>query len=191
MSPPMSGYYVNWNIYSYTVFLFVYSHSQCKHCQNWAWELSLKSWKETNKELMKMPSDCLIGLVNPPEQGTMEYAVEEADQVFHIIDMYYVYRVSIVGERKLLHILGKCLKTLPEMHQMLRYYIYNIFELTSHKMFSITENIFTKLHLSSISLWTFAWRQLRSSYIATQIYKENRFTKIVSIYAHINNFHLL
>lgn len=82
----------------------------------------------------------------------MEYPIEEADQVFHIIDMYYVYRVSIVGERKLIHILGKFLKTLPEMHQMLRYYIYNIFELTSHKMFSITENIFTKLHLSSISL---------------------------------------
>lgn len=121
----------------------------------------------------------------------MEYPVEEADQVFHIIDMYYVYRVSIVGERKLIHILGKCLKTLPEMHQMLRYYIHNIFKLTSHKMFSITENIFTKLHLSSISLWTFAWRQLRSSYIATQIYKENRFTKIVSIYAHINNSHVL
>lgn len=40
--------------------------------------------------------------------------------------MYYFYRESIVEERKLIHILGKCSKTLPEMHQILRYYIQHI-----------------------------------------------------------------
>lgn len=112
----------------------------------------------------------------------MEYPAEVTD--IATSDTYYIH---------ILNIYNWGTETYKLCQKCIRYEGTTIYTTYSnwHQMFSITANIFTKLHLSCILLWTYAWRQLRSSYIATQVYKENRFTKTVSIYAHINNFHVL
>lgn len=42
---------------------------------------------------MKMQSDCLIGLVNPRKQATMEYSAEVTD--IATSDTYYIHILNI------------------------------------------------------------------------------------------------